>query len=99
MKHYKEYVDFVHSIGRDELTQYACRAKSSATSLVGYLMEKVRDFNVLDFAIFKMFLLTAGLWLGCTFSRVFVKIKAVLFVGCIASWVYLVWRIFLREED
>lgn len=67
--------------------------------LLEYLMQKVRTFSVLDFAIFKMCLVCFGGWLSATFIKNIKKWKPVLFIAFLASWIYLIWRLFFQQDN
>lgn len=67
--------------------------------LIRYLMKKVQTFSVFDFAVFKMCLICFGGWLATTFIKNAKKWKLVLLIGFLASWVYLIWRLFIQQDD
>lgn len=78
---------------------YAGAASSRASDFVQYLVERARGFSVLDFAMFKVCLLSLGLWLGAQFAGLFKRVRVFVFLGFIASYIYLIWRIFLRNDQ
>lgn len=78
---------------------YAEEAKDVISDLTDYSMERVHNFSVLDFAIFKICLMTFGLWLGIQFSAFFKKWKPVILAGFFVSYIYLIWRIFCAQDD
>ena len=86
--------------GLDTKTVYdgAVRAGKQVSASMEYALEKSRSFNILDFAVFKFGLVSLGLWLGATFSGFFKKFRGVLFLGFIVSYIFLIWRIFFRED-
>lgn len=69
-----------------------------ANFLVQYLLSQARTFGILDFAIFKTCLVCLGAFLAASFSKQAKKFKFLLFIGFLASWVYLIWRIFLQDD-
>ncbi len=99
MKNCKKYLDYVRSIDRDDVVNCACDVKDRAQEVLAYSIEQARGFSLFDFAVFKLCLLSFGLWLGAHFSRFFGKFKHFIFAGFIASYVYLIWRIFFRTEE
>lgn len=99
MKNCKEYLDYIRSIDRNDVISCACDAKDRAQAVLAYSAEQVRRFSLFDFAVFKLCLLSLGLWLGARFSCFFGKFKHFIFAGFIASYVYLIWRIFFRAEE
>lgn len=99
MRNYRDYLEYVKSIDRDDLAEYASCAKKRAGALIDYSAERARGFSILDFAVLKLCLVTFGVWLGSQFSKLFGKFRHVIFATFILSWVYLIWRIFLRDED
>ena len=56
-------------------------------------------FSVLDFAIFKVCLICFGAWLASLFSKAAQKLKPLFLIGFLATWFYLIWRIFFCETD
>lgn len=98
MRNCKDYLDYVRSIDRDEIAQYAGCAKARASSLISYLVERARSFSILDFAMFKVCLLSVGLLLGTVFSKFFSKFKMLILTGFLVSWAYMFWRIF-RDDN
>ncbi len=66
--------------------------------LTAFLLSRAAHFSVLDWAIFKTCLVTLGLMIGTWFARLFKKLAPLVALVFIASWVYLVWRIFLGED-
>lgn len=78
---------------------YAGTATSRADDFIQYLLERARGFSVFDFAMFKLCLLSFGIWLGALFSKFFRRFRVIVFLGFIASYIYLIWRIFLRNDQ
>lgn len=70
----------------------------TANLFVQYLLTKARTFSVLDFAVFKTCLVCFGAFLATLFSKQAKKFKFLLFIGFLASWVYLIWRIFFQDD-
>lgn len=66
--------------------------------LTAFMLSRAAHFSVLDWAIFKTCLITLGLMIGTWFARLFKKLAPLVALVFIASWVYLVWRIFLGED-
>ncbi len=66
--------------------------------LTAFMLSRAAHFSVLDWAIFKTCLVTLGLMIGTWFARLFKKLAPLVALVFIASWVYLVWRIFLGED-
>ncbi len=64
---------------------------------IDYLMAQVRKFNVVDFAFFKMTLLTAGILLGSYFAAFFQGIIAWIWVLFIVSYAALIVAMFRRR--
>lgn len=81
------------------MKDHAAALTARADDLLNYLMETAHRFSVLDFALFKVCLLSLGIWLGSQFSKFFKRFRVFVFLGFIASYVYLIWRLFLREAD
>lgn len=99
MKNYLDNLDRDALRARaDQMLGYANEAKGQVGRWVDYSVERAKDFSMIDFAVFKVCLLTLGLWLGACFSKFFKKFRGLLFVCFTASWIYLVWRVFFDDE-
>lgn len=70
-----------------------------AGDLADYSAERARGFTLFDFSIYEFCLLSLGVWIGSRFARFFKRFRALVFLGFLASWVYLIWRVFLRRDD
>jgi len=60
-------------------------------TLIHYLMSQVRKYTVVDFAFFKLALLSAGILLGSYFAAFFQGIIAfiwILFIVCYSAIIY-----------
>lgn len=77
---------------------YAGAATSRADDFIHYLLARARGFSALDFAVCKVCVFSLGLWLGAQFSKFFKRFRVFVFLGFIASYIYLIWRIFLRND-
>lgn len=100
MKNYFENVD--RQVIREKANQmldYANDAKGYASRWSNFALGRAREFSLFDFAVFKLCLLSLGIWLGACFSKFFKKFRGVLFVLFAASWIYLAWQIFFDEEE
>lgn len=93
-------------IDRDAIAAQASAMKAQAFDLLdraddlaNYSVEQARGFSLLDFAVFKVCLLSLGIWIGSQFSKFFKRFRVFVFLGFIASYVYLIWRLFLRDTD
>lgn len=67
-------------------------------TLVAFLLSRAAHFSVLDWAIFKTCLITLGLMIGTWFARLFKKLAPLVALLFVASWIYLVWRIFFDKD-
>ncbi|MDO4270141.1 MAG: hypothetical protein Q4C72_04355 [Eubacteriales bacterium] len=100
MKNYLDNIDREALRARaEQMLDYANDARSCACRWTDYAMAKAQEFSVFDFAVFKVCLLSLGLWLGACFSKFFKKFRSVLFVAFAASWLYMFWRVFFDGED
>lgn len=66
--------------------------------LMAFMLSRAAKFSVVDWAIFKTCLVTFGLMIGAWFARLFKKLAPLVALVFIASWVYMVWRIFFDED-
>lgn len=92
-------------VDRDALAAQAAALRDHAGILLDraddfaqYSVEKARTFSVLDFAFLKVCILSLGIWLGSMFSKFFRRFRVVVFFGFVISYLYLIWRIFFRED-
>lgn len=100
MKNYLENIDREALRARaEQMLRYADDARNQAGRWTDYAVSRAQGFSVFDFAIFKVCLLSLGLWLGTCFSRFFKKFRGVLFIAFTASWLYLFWRIFFDCDE
>ena len=100
MKNYLENIDREALRARaEQMLRYADDARCQAGRWTEYAVSRAQGFSVLDFAVFKVCLLSLGMWLGACFARAFKKFRGVLFVAFAASWMYLFWRVFFESDD
>ena len=67
--------------------------------VIDWGMERFRGFSVRDVAIFKTCLLSIGALLGVYFIMPLKKLAPVLWVVAVASYAYLIWRMFFADEQ
>ena len=91
----RDYAEDAAAAARD----YAGEAVGQADRFIDYTMGRARGFSVLDFAIFKVCLICFGAWLASLFSKAAQKLKPLFLIGFLATWFYLIWRIFFCETD
>lgn len=82
----------------DQMLGYANDAKAYAQKIGNYSVARTRKFSLMELTLFKVCLVSLGLWVGATFSKVFKKMRGLLMIAFAASWLYLFWRIFVDEE-
>lgn len=73
-----------------------CNYTDRPIRLLGALMDTVRNYDMLDFATFKICILSVGLLLGGAFSRSFRRWAPVVALIAVASYAYLIYKT-LRE--
>ena len=66
-------------------------------NLIEKLMDKARRFSILDYAILKITLLSAGVLLGSYFSSFFTSIIGLVWIVFVVSYGYLFYISFIRE--
>ena len=64
---------------------------------IDYLVSQVRKFSVVDFAFFKMTLLTAGILLGSYFAAFFQSIIALIWLIFVVSYTAIIIATFRRR--
>lgn len=65
--------------------------------LIDFAMNSVGKFTVMDFAIFKLCLVSLGAILATCFTDFFKKYKVFVIIAFVASYVYLLYRLFADE--
>ena len=71
---------------------------SSVKRFVDEAMDRFRGFSVFDVAVFKTCLLTIGMLLGISNVRTMRKIQPFLWIFLLCSYIYLIWRMVLKDE-
>jgi len=74
------------------------KAKNSCAVLIDYLMDAVRKFTPFDFAIFKTLMFSMGLLIGGIFSKKVKKFEIVLIFISLASFVYVMYKLFKKDS-
>ena len=67
--------------------------------VIDWCMDRFRGFSVRDVAIFKTCLLSIGTLLGVYFVKPLKKLAPVVWVAAVASYAYLIWRMFFADEQ
>lgn len=83
----------------DQMLNYANEARVQAKKWGNYAVDRARGFAWLDFIVLKLCMMSLGLWIGSKLSGWFKKLHFVLFATFLASWAYLFWRVFLKNDD
>ena len=93
---------------------FAENAKSAVRSLArdaqgdicdfwSFAAERMRGFSLFDIAVFKIVLVSFGLWLGAwlaaKFSKLTEKFRPVFFAMFLCGYVYLIYRIFFKDNE
>ena len=66
-------------------------------TLINYLMSQVRKFSVVDFAFFKLTLLSAGILLGSYFAAFFQEIIVFLWILFVISYLAVIHATFRKR--
>ena len=93
---------------------FAENAKSAVRSLArdaqgdicdfwSFAAERMRGFSLFDIAVFKIVLVSFGLWLGAwlaaKFSKLTEKFRPVFFAMFLCGYIYLIYRIFFKDNE
>ncbi len=73
-------------------------AKDYLCTLMHDIVERMRGFSLLDFFVLESCLLSLGLFIGTHLSKWLKKCRVFIFFGFIVSYIYLIWRVFLRDD-
>lgn len=71
-----------------------CKFKAYWSYFTDYAMERMGDFNVLDWAMFKSCLVSFGILVGSCFSGFFKKLKPILTMVFIFTWIFTMIKLF-----
>ena len=67
-------------------------------NMIQKLMDKVRNFGILDFAIFKTVLLSVGILIGAYLSSFIMGVIWLVWIIFAASYSYLFYICFIRKK-
>lgn len=79
-----------------ELNLFNCE---KIDALTDYVLKRAETFDLFDWAIFKTCLLSLGVLIGSMLAKFFKKLAPLTTIIFIASWGYLIWRVFFSQED
>ncbi len=85
-------------ITKENVTRCAQDASDYIVSLIKFVVARAKDFSALDFALLKLCLVSFGLYIGSKFAEFFKKFRFVLLISFFISYIYMLWRIFIRED-
>ena len=85
-------------ITKETITRYAQDTSDAFTSLIKFMLARAKDFSLLDFALFKLCLVSFGLYIVSKFAEFFKKFRIVILISFIISYAYMLWSIFIRED-
>lgn len=88
----------IETITRENIIRYAQDASDSLSNIIKFVLARVRDFSLFDFALMKLCLVSFGLYVGSKFSEFFKKFRVFLFISFIISSFYMLWRVFIRRD-
>lgn len=86
------------NIKKDTVTNCVKDIYMSICAFFKFILARVHEFSTFDFALMKLCLISFGLCLGSKFTNFFKKFRFVLLIGFILSFIYLIWRVFIRED-
>ena len=67
-------------------------------NVIDKLMDKAKNFSILDYAVFKITLLSAGVLLGTYLSSFFLSIIWLVWIIFVVSYGYMFYICFIRGE-
>lgn len=68
-------------------------------SLINKMKEKASTFSVLDYGIFKVYLIAFGIIIGTYFSGFFSNFYPVLWAIFIICGIYMIYRLFINKAN
>lgn len=74
-------------------------ALNEVDHITEYMIDRTREFEVIDWAVFKICLVSLGMLIGMHFTRVRKVLSSLLVVVYLSSLVYIMWRIFFPDEN
>lgn len=66
--------------------------------IADFAMERVKFFNVFDFAMLKVCLLSIGMLLGAFYSKHIKKSAFFIIIIALCSYIYLIYKLFYDDE-
>lgn len=72
---------------------------SNICKIIRFSFMRIREFSNSDFALVKLCLLSFGLWIGTKFSDFLKKFRIIIFITFITSAIYILWRIFVCDDN
>ena len=73
--------------------------KRELGELIDFAMDSLQLFTITDMAMFKIFLISFGILLGITFTKFFKAMSPIVKILFVASYAYIVWKVFVEDED
>jgi len=68
-------------------------------NMIEKLMDKARNFSILDYGIFKISLLSAGILIGTYLSSFFMSIIWLVWIVFAVSYAYMFYICFIRAKS
>lgn len=84
---------------KQEFMDHAVQMKEYADCGARYLTAKVKTLEPWEFGLFELCLVSFGAWLATAFAGAMKKFKHLFLITFLASFVYVIWRIFLYTEE
>ncbi len=77
--------------------------RGDVVDFCAFTTQRVRGFSPFDFAVFKLLMISFGLWLGAwlaaRFSRLTEKLRPVFLAAFFCGFTYIAYRIFFDERE
>lgn len=70
----------------------------TATEISEIALKKAKTFDIFDFAMFKVCLLSIGTLIGAKFSKSVKKFAPFFVIIAVCSYAYLIYKMFFEEE-
>ena len=74
-------------------------ALNEVDQLSEYMINRTREFEVIDWAVFKICLVSLGMLIGMHFTRVRKVLSGFLVIVYLTSLLFIMWRIFFPQDD
>ncbi len=67
--------------------------------MIALVNEKMQDFDITDWSIFKGLLILVGMIIGCSFAETCKKLRPLLVIVWVCLFTYMMLKMFVLEKE